>query len=284
MDRRTFLAQSGLVTAAVGLGAHGVRAAEAPLPPMPKIKLGDLEVSRFILGSNPFGGYAHQPGPLGKQMKEWYTPERIMAVLDEAGGYGVTTCSSPPDPSWCQLWRDYRKRGGQLKLWLAQCHGNPDKMPEEIARAAEAGAAAIFIQGHVVESQYEKGKFETVRGWLEAVRKLKLPAGMASHRPDVHLEAERLGFPTDFYYQCFYNVGHGEVYRAEDRLKAVETIAKLPKPVVGYKLLAAGRNEPKDAFDFARAHLRPTDGMCVGIYLKERPGELRADVALALGA
>jgi hypothetical protein len=279
MDRRAFLATGG-VLGATGL-LHG---AAEPLPPMPRIKLGKLEISRFVLGSNPFFGYAHQPGNVGARMKAWYTPERIIAVMDEAASYGVTAVATSPEQAWVEFWKRYRDGGGKLITWLAQCHGAPEKMPEEILRAARGGAGAIFFQGHRVESRFETGKFAEVKTWLELAKVHGVPVGMAAHRPDVHLEAEELGFPTDFYYQCFYNVAHGETYRDEDRAKAIATIKALPKPVIGYKLLAAGRNEPKAAFAYARAHLRPTDGMCVGIWNQDRPDELRQDVALALGA
>jgi len=66
-----------------------------------------------------------------------------------------------------------------------------------------------------------------------------LPAGMASHRPDVHLEAEKRRFPTDFYFQCFYNPRQG--YREQDRQKAIATIQQMAKPVVGYKKTCSGR-------------------------------------------
>ncbi|MFC1604061.1 hypothetical protein ACFL5F_03445 [Planctomycetota bacterium] len=46
---------------------------------LPKIKLGQLEVSRLILGSNPFFGFAHDnPQASSDQMKEYYTDERAM--------------------------------------------------------------------------------------------------------------------------------------------------------------------------------------------------------------
>ena len=58
--------------------------------------MGSLEVSRLILGSNPFAGYAHCPGDLGKQMVAYFTPERIMQTLDQAADLGVTAVASPP--------------------------------------------------------------------------------------------------------------------------------------------------------------------------------------------
>ena len=49
-------------------------AAETPPGQLPKIKLGQLEVSRLILGSNPFFGFSHgNPQAKPDEMKTWYS-------------------------------------------------------------------------------------------------------------------------------------------------------------------------------------------------------------------
>ena len=57
-------------------------------------------------------------------------------------------------------------------------------------------------------------------------------------------------------------------------------IAQLSRPVIHYKIMAAGRNDPQAAFAFAASHLRANDAVCVGIYQKDNPGILRQDVQL----
>ncbi len=277
MDRRVFLRDSSLMAAALALlgRAEPVRAAE----PMASIELGELEVSRFVLGSNPFFGWAHQPGDAGQQMIDWYTDERIMETMDVAAGLGVTTLATAPDARFVDLWRRYRERGGKLTVWLAQCHAQAEDIPAEIDRAVEAGAAACFIQGHRVEQQYEGGTFDTVREWIARIHDHGLPAGMAAHIPTIHPEAQEKEFGADFYFQCLYNCAHGDDFADADRDTALQTIAGLDRPVVAYKLLAAGRNEPQPAIEYALERLRPTDGICVGIYTRHRPNELQEDVA-----
>ena len=76
--------------------------------------------------------------------------------------------------------------------------------PIEITAAVKGGAKAVFIQGGRVDEQFAKGDLDRLRRWVQHIKSLRVPAGMASHRPDVHLEAEKRKFPTDFYFQCFY--------------------------------------------------------------------------------
>ena len=281
-SRRRFLKDTALLAGAMTVMQSVDRATAGAAAPaaMPTIRLGHVEVSRLILGSNPFFGYSHQTGDLDRQMREYYTEERIIEVLDAAAALGVTAVTAPPFPDWIRLFNKYRARGGKLNTWIAQPHGSPKKMKEEIDSCAKGGAKAAFIQGHRVEEQFEKKTFEVVRGWLEHIKSHGMAAGMAAHQPVIHPIAEKQGFPTDFYFQCFFRADQGN-YALPCRDKAVETIRSISaKPVVAYKILGAGRLSPDEAFAYAFQHIAAKDGVCVGIYNKNKPGMVAEDVAL----
>ena len=76
--------------------------------------------------------------------------------------------------------------------------------------------------------------------------------------------------------------GRPEWFLPEDRDKMVKLIKRLSKPVIHYKILAAGRNSPHEAFHFTAQHLRQQDGVCVGIYPKYNPTMLEEDVQIFL--
>jgi hypothetical protein len=59
-----------------------------------------------------------------------------------------------------------------------------------------------------------------------------------------------------------------------------ELIQGLSRPVIHYKVLAAGRNHPEEAFAYTARSMRDTDAVCVGIYTKENPHMLEKDVEL----
>lgn len=279
MKRRDFL-KTGVAATLGGLAltAGPARASEArgtAAAPLPTVRLGTLEVSRLILGSNPFWGYSHKSAQLDEEMKRFHTDERIVRILDEAADCGLTAVASPPDERWRTLWTKYRAGGGRLKTWISQCHGNPEQMLSEIDRSVKAGAAAVFIQGARVEEQFGKGSFDVLRSWIERIREAGLPAGAAAHWPEVHPELERRGFPTDFYFQCMYNASKSNDYSPAEREKAAATIALLKKPVIAYKILAAGRLTPGEGFEFAFQRIRRKDGVCVGIYARNAIDQIR---------
>jgi hypothetical protein len=275
--RREFLRDAAVIGAAVG----AVRAAEAgagkgAAGKLPRIKLGKLEVSRLILGSNPFFGFSHgNPQASAEEMRKYYTPERIMAVMDKAAEQGIDAVWTPSYDHWIKLWNRYREKGGKLKVWI----GQPDNfgaMKQHITACAKNGCKAICVQGESVDRAFREGKHGLVKEWLDLIHSFGLPAGIAAHSPRTHLVAEEKKLPVDFYHQCMYQP---ENYSTKCRDQALATIRKLDKPVVAYKVLAAGRLAPGEALAHLLKHVRPKDGLCVGVFPKKKD-EITENAAL----
>ena len=277
MQRRHFL-KTGAALAAAPLAGAAQSAFPAPalqFAQLPTFRLGTLEVSRLILGSNPFWGISHKDDQKDAEMRRYYTDEVIARILDEAADCGVTALTSPPDARWINIWTRYREAGGRLKIWISQCHGGPEQMPQEIDRSVKAGAKAIFIQGVRVEEQFGAGHFDVLLSWVKRIQAAGLPAGLAAHWPEIHPELERRGFPTDFYYQCCYNASKTSDYSAAERELAMATIDRIKKPVVAYKILGAGRVPASEGFEQAFNRIKRKDGVCVGIFAYKAVDQIR---------
>jgi len=240
------------------------------------IQLGELNVSRVFIGSNPFFGYAHgNPQATPDEMRQWYTPERIMAVLDQAADLGINAVWTPIRESWIKVWNDYKDKGGKLEHWIAQ----PDRLPmeKEIETAIKNGSTAVCIQGIRVDDKIKRDRWDVLRGWLKLIKSYGLPAGIATHRATTHLEAEDKGLPTDFYHQTMYRPDN---YVKNGLEESLATIEKLDKPVVGYKVLGAGRIAPAKALPYVFSRLKRKDGICVGVFPKKNRNEIRENVAI----
>jgi hypothetical protein len=57
-------------------------------------------------------------------------------------------------------------------------------------------------------------------------------------------------------------------------------IQPLPMPAIHYKVLAAGRNHPHDAFTYAARTMRRNDAVCVGFFTKHLPTMIEEDIGL----
>ncbi len=256
---------------------------------METVKLGGLEVSRFILGSNPFSGFAHQTPEASRDMVHYYTVERIKQALRQAEQAGITTLIARADQHVIRTLTEYWDQGGTLQ-WVAQtCPGVGPS--ERVARMAiEGGAKAVFIHGGVMDYCHASGDFSDPLAGIEAIRSAGLPVGVAGHNPQVFAWAEE-NLSLDFYMCSYYNAAHRdksaeklsgqpEWFHDADRRKMVETIAALPRPVVHYKVMAAGRNDPAEALSFAARAMQPSDAVCVGVFTKHKPDMIAEDVRL----
>jgi hypothetical protein len=143
--------------------------------------------------------------------------------------------------------------------------------------AIRNGAAAICIQGCRIDQMVGADKWDVVRSWLELIKRHDLPAGMATHGATTHLVAEQKKMPTDFYHQTMYRPDN---YVPEGLEQSLATIEKLKKPVVGYKVLGAGRLDPADTLPYVFQRLKRKDGLCIGMFPKKNPREIHENVAL----
>ena len=81
--------------------------------------LGDLQLSRLLLGSNPFSGFSHQGVDRDERMVHHYSVARIKEALFEAERLGVTGLVARTDFHVMRMLLEYRDDGGKLQ-WLAQ--------------------------------------------------------------------------------------------------------------------------------------------------------------------
>ena len=76
-------------------------------------------------------------------------------------------------------------------------------------------------------------------------------------------------------------VGIPDSYRPKDREKALDTIRKIEKPMVAFKVLGAGRFPPREAFPYVLKKLRRKDGLCVGVFPAKNPDQIEENARLA---
>jgi len=249
----------------------------------------DLQLSRLLLGSNPFSGFSHQGVDRDERMVHHYTVARIKETLFEAERLGITGLVARTDFHVMRMLLEYRDEGGKL-AWLAQTCPEVGDSEACVHRAARGGAVACHIHGGVMDHLVVDGRGEEVTRAITLIREVGMKAGIAGHTTAVFEWAER-HLDVDYYVCCYYNPTprtndpehvHGAVeeYREEDRRRMTDLIQTLSRPAIHYKILAAGRNDPAEAFAYCAARMRPQDLACVGVFTGDDPRMLETDVRL----
>jgi hypothetical protein len=303
VNRRSFLKQtltaSTITAMGLSLEEHALLAqkpAQTALgsSKLPQGKIGDLAISRMIVGGNLTSGFAHSRDLIyvSPLLRHYFTDEKIFETWRLCEANGINTAVLRLDDKVLHLINTYwRKRGGKLQ-WIAQVKVSENNLTE-IDRAIDNGAHAVFVHGGVSDECIAKGKLDLLSSALEHIRIAGVPAGLAGHALEVPIMAERKGLQPDFYMKT---LNSGNYWTAGARVpnspkwkptdvelvepefaqpdqdnmwcttpqQTVEFMQTVRRPWIAYKVLGAGAINPKDGF--AYAFKNGADFICVGMF------------------
>jgi len=265
---------------------------------VPKVRFGAAEISRLVVGCNPFYGFAHFNNILATVMSEYYTAERVCDVLHQCARFGINAYNYVNLGRAPQDLDRFQAEGGTMHL-IVQGIGDP--APLHAARKP----LAMYHHGGRTDRALQEGRIAEVRDWCKRVRDLGCMAGVGTHKPEVIELVEEQGWDVDFYAGCVYNLTRtadelrkalngelpempGEVYLQSDPPRMYAVLRKTRKPCFAYKIMAAGRISDRgadDAFKMAFESLKPGDGVFVGMFprVKDEVRENAARVCRILG-
>jgi len=283
MKRRAFLQNSLLASAggALAVGAAETAADAAQTKPdakqpqadaLPCGKIGDLVVSRIILGGNLLTHYTHS-----RDLKYVYnlaahynTEEKIFETLDLAQRHGINTLSVHNPPAIMKTLRKYRReRGGKIQSIIcptAECKPGMADYIRQVDDLIDAGANAIYVWGVRGDQLTAQGKFDLIEKAVGIAKAHGVPSGIGAHDLQVIVECEKRGIESDFYIKTFHHHRYPTApkpeelkapysefpgYWCKDPQETIEVMKKVTKPWIAYKLMAAGAIPPKDALPYA---------------------------------
>jgi len=238
---------------------------------LPTVNFCGLNVTRLIIGANPFGGYSHQNQERDEEMIGFYTVDRIKETWKKAEKAGINTMiANNETPHILQAVREYINEGGSLQ-WIAQVNRREKTdLAAAVAEVVEIGCKAIYLHGAIVDNAFSQKDENTIREWFNIVNGYGIPAGVAGHSPEAHLWVNNLNI-VDFHAVSFFNCGSlhdgkGEMFKLKDIDMAVKCINKIEKSCIGYKIMGSGRIDPQMAFEYAFEKIKPGDVVNVGMY------------------
>jgi len=287
--RRSFLRSTAALATGLAGGAslpaqgQGGRNPIASAPDseikVPKVKFGKVEISRLILGVNPFYGFGHYNQILGTVMKEWYTAGKVVEVMQRSEKLGINAFNYVHMSRGQPDWERYLAEGGKMHL-IAQATMED---PTEFVNAVKPMAA--WLQGERTDDAYRAGQLNSVRDYCKKLRDLGVTmVGVGSHIPEVLTMVYEKGWDVDFYAGCVYNRRRtpeefrkllggelpempGDVYLRDDPPRMYKVLRQIDKPCCAFKIMAAGRvSNPEAAFKQAFQSMKPTDFVCVGMF------------------
>lgn len=284
--RREFISRISMA-AAIGLvGSSAIKAVSSEKQvgeqnqvtgSLPTFSLGSHRISRLIVGSNPFLGYSYMGPHTDRQMKEYYTPERVVELLRNCEKAGISAHQSSGRFDYMNM---LKESGSRIKIITLQS----DR--KDISSAIEnASPIGLAHHGGVTDRLFAEGKSEIVHDYVKAVKDKGILAGVSAHNPEVIKEIADKGWEVDFFMTCFYYltrkvdkpeslptlpVGSYHFYK-DDPEVMTKVIRQVKQPCLAFKILGAGRHtssqkEVMAAFKYAFENIKPTDGVIVGLF------------------
>jgi len=285
--RREFLLRASAAAAAGGLMVSAKKGAAddppQPATPLPTIALGSHRITRLVAGWNPIGGHSHTTLNMARCMREYFTAEQTAQFLQQCESLGITAWQYDYTDKALEAIRLVRERGTKLKLICLHAERSFDPPLQQVVN--DTGPIAMVHHGGVTDALFRAGKADKVHDYVKKVHDQGALAGVSAHNPDNIKRIADEDWENDLFMTCFYYVTRpreeqqeqlgkvtiGEPFFASDPVDMTAVIRQVPKPCLGFKILAAGRScwtkySVEKAFRFAFENIKPTDGVIVGLF------------------
>lgn len=236
---------------------------------VPHSRIGNLELSRVILGGNLIGGWAHARDLIyvSDLVKAYHHDEKVFETLWLAEECGINTLLTNPILS--TVVNKYWQRGGKIQF-ISDCGGS--NLMEMIRQSVDNGASACYVQGGVADQLVAAGKTDVIGEALELIRQYKIPAGIGGHELQTIAACVDAGLKPDFWMKTLHKtdywssdpVNQNDNIWCTDPEETAAYMSGLEQPWIAFKILAAGAYAPVNAFQWSFE--QGADFICVGMY------------------
>jgi len=244
---------------------------------LPTGRIGDLEISRLMLGGNLISHYHHcrDQHYVFKLVEHYNTPEKILETLAVAEENGINGMNIHTVDWAHRLMKQHRDRGGKMQWILCATADVADPelkaYREEIMQQRELGADAFYVWGCHADPLVADGRVDVIGKCLDIFREAGVPAGVGAHDLEVLKASEANGLDPDFYVKTFHHHDYPSGpeappdqlehptdehigYWDRDPAATAEFMLTVDKPWIAFKTMAAGTIPPDSALKYVFAN------------------------------
>ncbi|MFC1574423.1 hypothetical protein ACFL30_04495, partial [Candidatus Latescibacterota bacterium] len=244
-------------------------------------RIGDVNISRLIVGGNLISGFAHARDLIyvSNFLRQYFTDEKVIETLRICEACGINTAILRTDMDTIRILRKYWNRGGTIQ-WLAQVYPKIEDPLANTKIALDNGAVGAFIQGNIADRMVRSSRIDIIEKTIAYIKSRKVICGVAGHDIAVPAAVEKTGIDPDFYMKTLHCSNYWSHQLANEPVDVIdnkhdnywclnpeETIdymKRIKKPWIAYKVLAAGSIEPKTGFHYTFEN--GADFACVGMF------------------
>ena len=235
---------------------------------LPKGKIGDLEMSRLILGCNLIGGWAHARDLLyaNQLFRQYNSESKIMETLNICEQAGINTTNMVNQ--FYPILNKYKKITGSKIMSICQVHmdeNEQDPMVMNLRKLWITELLRCMYRVHMRDRFVKAGKMDILCKAVDFVRSQGYLAGIGAHSIQTPIACEKAGLKPDYYFKTMHHdqywSAHPREFRVEFQMdgeyfldhnkyhdnifdlfpeQTIEVLKGIDVPLVGFKVLAGG--------------------------------------------
>ncbi len=280
--RRTFIRNSLTASIAVASTAGAAssepsasdaqKKKEAAGQSLPMGKIGDLNISRILLGGNLLTHYTHSRDLkyVYNLAKHYNTVDKILETMAIAEANGVNTLVIHTAPGVMEFLQKYRNdHNGNIQWIICPTANIDDSMNDyrkQVQQIVEMGVDAIYLWGVRADQLASQGRIDLIEKAVQIAQEMGVPSGVGAHDLNVIQQCEKHGVDADFYVKTLHHHDYPTAPKPEELTKIYSEIPGywcnkpeevisfmngVSKPFIAYKVMAAGAIPPENAFQYA---------------------------------
>ncbi|MBN1996222.1 DoxX family membrane protein [candidate division KSB1 bacterium] len=251
--------------------------------------LGQLKISRLIMGGNLIGGWAHSRDLIyvPSLFKAYNTERKIFETLQigEKAGINMINITGIQFP----VINKYKRIYGSKLQTMCQVHPTKEDNFGTIDAAIDAGVDLVQIQGNCVDWRVRDGEIDVLVKAIDYIKKQGYPAGLGAHSVHALRACDEAGIVPDFYMKTLHHDKYWSAHPKPNRIpfsvdgeksanhnefhdnmfclfpdETIEYMKSKKIPFFAFKVLAGGAIHPSEAFRFAFEN--GADFLCVGMF------------------
>ena len=123
---------------------------------VPKMRFGGVDISRVVVGCNPFLGTSHFNATINAIMGQYYTPERVADVLHQCTRFGINTYNYHHNERAYPGLQRFQAEGGQMHL-IVQDWGDPVGVYKAVK------PVGMYYLGEYTDRAFQDDEMDNVR-------------------------------------------------------------------------------------------------------------------------
>lgn len=238
---------------------------------MKTVKLGNLEWSKVICGTNPFYGRSHFSAARDAEYRERFDGQAIEKMLHSCLDHGINAVESSANQRIVDIVQRLRTATGRAFHLAGSTRidetSDMKTHRQKLAFLIQNRAAVCIIHAQLTEVRRQSETIHGLEEFVASVHNAGLIAGISAHRVSTVEMCEKNKYGIDVY--MFPLNMTGFVYPgytgAETVRQRVDLVRGIDKPFILMKTLAAGRIPPEEGLQFVAENSKANDLVSLGI-------------------